>query len=182
MEKDYGLHVWPCADVLSSYICTHRELVFNKRVLELGSGPGLVSLVAASCGASYVTVSDRMGDQSIQEMVQQNCAMNGLAARCTFVPLTWGRIDANVSSLPPCDVIFLSDCFYDPSVFDSLQSILAFLLRRNHDASAYFSYKERSVLWNIEASMVNWELKCDLVATNTDQLIHIGRMVNNSQS
>ncbi|KHJ40422.1 elongation factor Tu protein [Trichuris suis] len=143
LEGGYASHIWPCADVLASYICAHQELVFNKRVLELGSGPGLVSLTAARCGASYVTISDRFGIHSMDRMVEQNCAMNCLADHCAYTSLTWGRVSANLVALPPYDVIFLSDCFYDPSVFDSIQFTVAFLLSRNYEAIVYFSYKER---------------------------------------
>jgi hypothetical protein len=52
---------WPAGEVLSQYL-VHRgpEFMQGRRVLELGSGTGLVGLVAAQLGASKVTITDQL--------------------------------------------------------------------------------------------------------------------------
>ena len=39
--------LWPTALVLSNWLCEHPEVVAGKRVVELGSGTGVVGLVCA---------------------------------------------------------------------------------------------------------------------------------------
>ncbi|CAG8686000.1 3541_t:CDS:1 [Acaulospora colombiana] len=52
---------WPAGEVLSQYL-VHRgpEFMQGRRVLELGSGTGLVGLVAAQLEASKVTITDQL--------------------------------------------------------------------------------------------------------------------------
>lgn len=52
---------WPAGEVLSQYL-VHRgqEYLHGRRVLELGSGTGLVGLVAAKLGASGVVMTDQL--------------------------------------------------------------------------------------------------------------------------
>ena len=50
--------LWTGSRILGKYVSTNRNLVEGKRVLEIGSGPGLAAFVAAMCGASSVVLSD----------------------------------------------------------------------------------------------------------------------------
>ncbi|MGH0173519.1 UNVERIFIED_CONTAM: hypothetical protein FKN15_010419 [Acipenser sinensis] len=74
-KGDVGCVVWDAAIVLSKYLETeqfveHSTGVYkwvNKRVLELGSGTGVVGLMAATLGAC-VTVTDLEDLQSLMEV------------------------------------------------------------------------------------------------------------------
>ena len=50
--------VWDAGLVLAQYIADNAELIRGKRVLELGSGTGLVGLAALQLGAAAVTLTD----------------------------------------------------------------------------------------------------------------------------
>jgi predicted nicotinamide N-methyase len=49
---------WQAGIIVSRFLESHPELIENKRVLELGAGAGLPSLVCSKIGASFVVVTD----------------------------------------------------------------------------------------------------------------------------
>lgn len=55
---------WPAGQVLSNYLA-HKgsQYLQDRHVLELGSGTGLVGLVAAKLGAPQVTITDQLSAQ-----------------------------------------------------------------------------------------------------------------------
>lgn len=60
-KKQDGLFaddVWPGAVVMANYLVDHPEMCANKRVLELGAGASLPSLVAAKLDTEKVVISD----------------------------------------------------------------------------------------------------------------------------
>ena len=50
--------IWPASFPFAEYLTTHTEEIAGKRVLELGSGVGLVGMVAAAVGAEQLWMSD----------------------------------------------------------------------------------------------------------------------------
>jgi protein N-lysine methyltransferase METTL21A len=55
---------WPAGQVLSNYLVHKGSLYLqDRRVLELGSGTGLVGLVAAKLGAPQVIITDQLSAQ-----------------------------------------------------------------------------------------------------------------------
>ncbi|KAF5370036.1 hypothetical protein D9758_001342 [Tetrapyrgos nigripes] len=79
--------VWPAGQILSNYLvrkgCDHLE---GKNVLELGSGTGLVGLVAASLGAKGVWITDQ---KPLLDIMQQNVSVNNLHSSCIVSELDW---------------------------------------------------------------------------------------------
>lgn len=52
---------WPSGQVLSKYLVSRgSRSLQNRHVLELGSGTGLVGLIAAQLGPSKVTITDQL--------------------------------------------------------------------------------------------------------------------------
>lgn len=186
-DADYGLHVWPCAEYLSGFILANKDFFAGKSVLEvfllfshpwglfewnffpfqLGAGTALAGITAAKCG-SKVILSDR-DDKRLKNLSVSNCRQNGLTDNIKFVPVTWGRFEANLLSLPLIDIIISSDCFYDPlgnffrrlekiwlskikknntflfiyAVFEPILVTVSFLMDKNPETKFYFSYQER---------------------------------------
>lgn len=50
--------MWDSCLVLTRYLSDHQDLLRNKRVVELGSGIGLVGIYCAKLGAASVTLTD----------------------------------------------------------------------------------------------------------------------------
>ena len=82
--------LWPTALVLSNWLCEHREVLAGKRVVELGSGTGVVGLVCAALGAASVTLTD-MPDAL--ELIRRNAALSRQKGAVTVAPCTWGDAD-----------------------------------------------------------------------------------------
>lgn len=78
--------------------------------------------------------------------------------------LDWGRISESILDLPTIDYILASDCFYDPCVFESLTTTIAWVLNQNLSAECLFAYQERNSEWSIDWLLDKWNLQCELVS------------------
>ncbi|XP_057703958.1 protein-lysine methyltransferase METTL21C-like isoform X1 [Corythoichthys intestinalis] len=135
----FGAVMWPGAPALCSFLDKNRHLVDlqDKRVLELGAGTGLVTIVASLLGA-IATATD------LPEMLNnlRSNVMRNTRGRCkytpTVVPLTWGA-DLELTH-PTCeyqyDYILAADVVYQ---HDFLVELLATM--------KYFCQPGTSVIW-----------------------------------
>jgi 2-polyprenyl-3-methyl-5-hydroxy-6-metoxy-1,4-benzoquinol methylase len=101
-----GLALWRGAEILAEYLVEHADLVKGKQVLELGSGMGLVGIVAHYLGADNVILTD--GDSKVLENLQYNINQLEPCDTISCRQLIWGK-DAN---LPKQNVILAADCLY----------------------------------------------------------------------
>ncbi|KAH9853831.1 putative methyltransferase-domain-containing protein [Lenzites betulinus] len=126
---------WPAGEVLSSYIARQVSLR-DKRVLELGSGTGLVGLVAGKLGAR-VCITDQA---PLLGIMKQNVSLNQLESYVSVAELNWG--EPLPLDLPKPDLILAADCVYFEPAFPLLVQTLADLV---HDGSpeVLFCYKKR---------------------------------------
>ncbi|TFY80064.1 hypothetical protein EWM64_g3949 [Hericium alpestre] len=78
---------WPAGEqILSSYIAQRGlNSLSGTNVIELGSGTGLVGLVAARLGA-HVWITDQM---PLVPFMQRNIALNGLSNNVAALELNW---------------------------------------------------------------------------------------------
>ncbi|XP_025992135.1 methyltransferase-like protein 23 isoform X2 [Solenopsis invicta] len=148
LQPNYSFYTWPCAPVLAWYLWEHRENLAGKRVLEIGAGTSLPGILASKCGA-IVTLSDSASQ-----------------------PRTLQHIKS-LFSLGQLDLIIGSDCFYEPTLFEDVVVIVAFLLEKNPCAKFLCTYQERSADWSIEHLLNKWGLSCvhielDSLGTNSD--------------
>ena len=114
--------LWPSACVLTDFINDHRDLIKNKKVLELAAGVGLPSLLASRF-ASSVICSDY--DATAVGFIQMNIALNNIA-NMQYQLLDW-------TQLPPTldfDILLLSDINYNPADFETLNSLIQHFLER----------------------------------------------------
>lgn len=112
----FWARVWPAAKGLCSFLEKRIEMVEGKKVIEVGAGLGLPSLLSAKF-ASHVLCTDCC--KEAMEIASQSAAINQLYnTKCCCYD--W-HTDA---ALPEFDVMLLSDINYDPSSFDRLYEII----------------------------------------------------------
>jgi predicted nicotinamide N-methyase len=120
-DKDFTLpywaHWWGGGLALARHILDHPETVAGKRVLDLGSGSGLVAIAAAKSGAAHVFAVDI--DRYAIAAIPLNAAANGTAIHTHHGDLTQG-------SPPDVDLILVGDLFYEA---DLAERVTAFLDR-----------------------------------------------------
>jgi predicted nicotinamide N-methyase len=110
-------HVWPSGRLLAEAMATFD--IAGKRILEIGCGLGLASLVLQRRGADIVA-SDH--HPLTEPFLTYNAALNNLAA----VPYRLLRWDAPSASLGRFDVVIASDVLYERQH----AALLAALLQR----------------------------------------------------
>lgn len=104
-QEFYGEYIWPTPLFMCDFLKRNSELVKGKRVLELGSGTGIVGLYAAKLGATHVTLTDFI-DFNI-ECIKTNIKENGLGPVTEPRWFQWGT-----SLGEQWDVIIGSDIVY----------------------------------------------------------------------
>lgn len=117
----WGNYLWNGARWMCDHIDAHPEEFRGKRVLELGAGAGLPSIMACKAGAQHVVVTD-YPDRELIDNIQRN-ATSLLNAeeqtRITVKGYLWGAPIAELAS--PTDVevafdaIFLCDLLFNHS-------------------------------------------------------------------
>lgn len=126
---------WPAGEVLASYIARRGSLE-GKYVLELGSGTGLVGLLAGVLGA-HVCITDQA---PLLAIMARNVQMNGLSACVDVAELNWG--EPIPEDIPRPDIILAADCVYFEPTFPLLVKTLADLVPDNR-TEVLFCYKKR---------------------------------------
>jgi predicted nicotinamide N-methyase len=102
-QMPYWAEIWPSAITLSSWLADELKPA-GKRVIEIGSGVGLVSVVAASCGASVLAT-----DYSAEALrfVRYNAMRNSVSLECAR--LDWRNVQCN----DRFDCLFAADVLYE---------------------------------------------------------------------
>jgi predicted nicotinamide N-methyase len=123
IDFPFWAQVWPSSKALAEYILDHPEIIKNKKVLELGAGLGLPSLIAARWATS-VLCSDH--ETSAIEFVDLSAQYHQLKNINTCL-LDWTQLPPGMET----DVLLLSDINYDPRAFDSQQKLILSFLKKN---------------------------------------------------
>lgn len=118
----YWSQVWPAAKALAEFLLQHPPYTSEKKVLELGGGLGLPSLVAAR-NAQRVLCTD-VAPEAI-EIVKRSAAHLRLQNFVADI-LDWQHIPQTLEA----DVLLLSDINYEPSAFATMQKVVASFLAK----------------------------------------------------
>ncbi|KAG6833836.1 hypothetical protein H0H87_011770 [Tephrocybe sp. NHM501043] len=140
---------WPAGEILSSYITKRGpDFLHGRTILELGSGTGLVGLVAAKLklrksvlGAQSVWITDQA---PLLDIMRRNVLLNNLNATVAVAELDWGG--PLPTSLPVPDLILAADCVYFEPAFSLLVQTLCDLVDARVDdkeTEILFCYKKR---------------------------------------
>ena len=143
-----GAAVWDPAIVMSQYLAQNTHLFAGKRVLEVGAGHALGSVVVASLGARHVVATDY--SEEVLALSRANFELNlrdhPADASVEARPLEWGReqdlIALNVHERP-FDLILASDCVYKQDLFGPLIATLH--AAASDDGLVLISHKPRGL-------------------------------------
>uniref|UniRef100_A0A1A9W1W2 FAM86 N-terminal domain-containing protein n=1 Tax=Glossina brevipalpis TaxID=37001 RepID=A0A1A9W1W2_9MUSC len=141
-----GLCSWQAALALTDYLLHHKVVLWNRRVLELGSGTGFCGFIIHKlCKPKYTLLTD--GSLSCVKLIGENIELNCLQTEEIMDNkwlvddriLEWGLADwkaincaKQVKTLVP-DILLAADVVYDNNVFDDLLQAIdyVFNLRQN---------------------------------------------------
>ncbi len=113
--QPYWAYGWAGGTVLARYLLDHPDTVAGRRVLDLGTGSGLVAIAAARCGATAVTAVDI--DPHAIAAAELNAKANAVAISLVCTDLLDGPP-------PDTDLILVSDLFYDQVTAERLTIFL----------------------------------------------------------
>jgi predicted nicotinamide N-methyase len=113
----YWAYYWLGGLALARFVLDRPEVVAGRRVLDLGTGSGLVAIAAAKAGAASVLAADI--DPYAIAALPLNAAHNGVAVEAVLGDLTEGPV-------PDVDLILAGDVFYDP---EPAERVTPFLTR-----------------------------------------------------
>ncbi|MFI4996326.1 MAG: class I SAM-dependent methyltransferase [Hyphomicrobiales bacterium] len=113
----YWAFPWAGGMALARYILDRPETVTDRRVLDLGTGSGLVAIAAAKAGARQVTACD---------VDRYAIAAAGLNAAANSVAVTVVDDDPTAGAPPQVELVLAGDLFYER---DLAQRVTAFLGR-----------------------------------------------------
>lgn len=102
-EPAYWSFCWASGQALAAYILEHPERVAGKRVLDFGSGSGVVAVAAAMAGAKESIACDL--DPAALDAAAANARLNGVTLTMCA---DWA------SCLDGVDLITAADVLYDP--------------------------------------------------------------------
>ena len=143
----YWAFAWAGGQALARYIIDHPETVAGKRVLDIGSGSGLVGIAAKKAGAASVLAADI--DAFAAAAIRLNAAVNGCEIAITQ--------DDLIGTEGDWDIILVGDLFYERPLAERL---LAWLGPQGRPALLgdpgrnYFpkDQVERLALYNVQTS------------------------------
>lgn len=111
----YWAHHWGGGLALARHVLDHPDAVADKRVLDLGTGSGVVAIAAAKAGAAQVLAADV--DAYAIVAAGLNAAANGVALEAAHGDLTAGVA-------PDVDVVLVGDLFYDAELAKRVTAFL----------------------------------------------------------
>lgn len=112
----YWAYAWAGGLVLCQHLRAHPETVTGKRVLDLGSGSGLVGIMAMKAGAAAVMAVDI--DPHAAIAAHLNARANDVALRIVCADLT-------PDEPPEVDIVLVGDLFYDAAASKKVSAFLA---------------------------------------------------------
>ena len=123
----YWAELWPSGSVLADRLA-QRELR-ALRVIELGAGLAIPSMVAAAAGASVVATD---WYEPALQFVRLNAARAGLRVDTMFVD--WRDPPRALLDMAPFDLVIAADVLYEPRNAEPLASLLPRLVADDGEA------------------------------------------------
>jgi nicotinamide N-methyltransferase len=135
----WGHHLWNAAKRFAQFLDTHAELYRGKRVLELGAGAALPSIIAALNGA-HVVITD-YPDQELLDNITWNVERNVIhREHVTIQGFLWGSKPTTLLTQGSFDLIILADLIFNHSQHDALLTTCEQVLAPGGGVYVYFSH------------------------------------------
>ncbi len=136
-EAGVGGVVWEAAEVLADWLGGRCA---GTRVVELGSGTGVLGLCLAQQGAASVVLTDRF---DVLHLLRASVAANAVpGAEVRVQELSWGG--SELAELGDADWLVASEVIYNGNLYDKLLATIAQLFRRNPSLQMAMSFERRS--------------------------------------
>ncbi len=110
---------WPGGIAVARYLLDQPEVVAGRRVLDLGSGSGLVAIAAALAGADHVVANDI--DPLAVAAVELNAAVNNVTVEALGADLTR---DAEHPAVIDAEVVIAGDIAYDQTMSEGVFNLV----------------------------------------------------------
>ncbi|KAK1589909.1 putative methyltransferase-domain-containing protein [Colletotrichum navitas] len=145
-----GLRTWEAALHLGQYLCSNRQVIQGKRVLELGAGTGYLAILCAKhLAATHVVASD--GSDDVINNLPESFFLNDLQESSLVRPmeLKWGHAmigteDQQWNNGETVDVVIGADITYDQSVIPALIATIHELFSLFPDVEVLISATQRN--------------------------------------
>ena len=146
-----GWLVWPVAVELCEYLASTRTVFTNKRIIELGSGTGLVGIVCGILGCSKYLITDLPGALPLcGKNIQVNSA-NLIPGVVSLQPLSWGNDADIIAAGEGWDLIIGTDIVYHQEEF-VLKALAETVIRLSGASSIFLlAYEDREGMIDDEA-------------------------------
>jgi nicotinamide N-methyltransferase len=105
------------------------------RLIELGAGAGLPSIVIAKRNPHISVVASDYPDADLIRTLHSNVVRNNATLNCAVVPHAWGSDPSAL--LPAADVVLAADTLWDPALHGALLRTMCAVLRRTSHARAH---------------------------------------------
>ena len=106
------------------------------RLIELGAGSGLPSILIAKCYPHISVIASDFPDAKLIHTLRENVTRNNVAQNCTVVPHAWGT-DPSALLPPPADIVLAADTLWDPAQHAALLRTICAVLARTPAARAH---------------------------------------------
>lgn len=106
-ETPYWTYLWPGGALLARHFFDRPQVVENLRVLDIGTGGGVVAIAAAKAGARHVAANDI--DANAIAAVAVNAEANGVGIDTIHGDILDGDV-------PEADLLVIGDLFYHEEV------------------------------------------------------------------
>ncbi|KAG0613072.1 hypothetical protein M758_6G074600 [Ceratodon purpureus] len=117
--------LWPGTCIFAEWLVKHPTLLSERRILEIGSGTGALTIFLRKMYNLDITTSD-YDDEDIEKNIHHNYIVNGITAS-PHIRHTWG--DRFPSECPDWDLIIASDILLYVKQYANLVKTLVFLLQ-----------------------------------------------------
>lgn len=124
------------ADHISELNLPAKETSTPLRLMELGAGAGLPSILIAKAYPHIRVVASDFPDPLLIRTLRENVMRNDASRNCAIVPHAWGATDSS-PLLPTADIILAADTLWNQEVHAALLRTICAVLARTCVARAH---------------------------------------------